>query len=362
MARAKITLSRSALIQNYRILKEKVPGQKLLPMLKANAYGHGSVYTAKSLFDEKDLYGFGVASFAEGIELRNGLGQPNLPIIVFSDAAPWTETAARMCVQYKLEPVLSEISSVLTFQSQKLPGSVHAHIEVNTGMNRLGISPSELTEIKIKPASVFTHLADAEAPSSALSKKQMKSFGDIVTIARARFPETLLHFANSSAIWNAKQYPLSKDMHLARPGLSLYGIRPYAKVRADGLRRAMRFTAPIVQKIFLKPGDRVGYGGTYQCKNPRGEWIAILGVGYADGLFRSLGGNGIATFEKKKFYLRGRVSMDLAAMSATEAMKIGDQVELWGDSIDPYMQASLAGTIPYELTTRIGERIERVYE
>ena len=84
-------------------------------MVKANAYGHGNLFTAQSLIDEKELYGFGVATFAEGIELRLALKNNRVPILVFSDSAPWTDNHAKLCVQYRLEPVLSELMSLLTF-------------------------------------------------------------------------------------------------------------------------------------------------------------------------------------------------------------------------------------------------------
>jgi alanine racemase len=151
-------------------------------------------------------------------------------------------------------------------------------------------------------------------------------------------------------------------MDLARPGLSLYGVRPFESARNEGLRRVMRFTTRVINRIFLEQGDQVGYGGTYQCKNPKGEWIGVLGGGYADGVFRSLGNQGVAYHGSKKLRFKGRVSMDLSSIEGYSRMKIGDEIELWGDRVDPYEQSMLAGTIPYEITTRIGSRVERKYE
>ena len=362
MARAKLSISRSALQNNYRVLAEKVPGLKLLPMVKANAYGHHSIYTAKSLLDEKMLQGFGVSTFSEGFELRLGIGKSELPILVFSDCAPWEESRFELCENFKLEPVFSEISSLLAFQAHPRAEKIKAHIEVNSGMNRMGISPVQFREVKISPASVFTHLADAENPNSKLTKLQIKTFHDIVLETKVRFPNALLHFSNSSAIWNARYFPLTREMDFVRPGLSLYGVRPFEKARDQKLKRVMRLTAPILNRYFLKRGDQVGYGGTYTCKKPRGEWVATLAIGYADGLFRSLSSKGIAVHEKNKFKLVGRVSMDLAAVEANAKLKIGDELELWGDSVDPYVQANFASTIPYEIITRMGQRLERIYE
>ena len=362
MARAKLTLSRSALLTNYKILSQKVDGLRLLPMVKANAYGHDAIFTAKSFLGQKNLHGFGVATFPEAIELRLGIKNNLIPIIVFSDSAPWNEEHFKLCLKYNLEHVLSETISLLTFQADPRVTKIRAHIEVNTGMNRMGIPMSSLRLVNFSPVSVFTHLADADTPNSSLSKRQTKNFSEVIAETKQRFPKALLHFSNSSAIWNAKQFPLTKEMDLARPGLSLYGIRPFDRAKTDGLKRAMCFTAPVINRIYLNPGDQVGYGGTYTCKKKSGEWVAILAVGYADGLFRSLSSKGLATFGKRKLQLVGRVSMDLSAMHADSKIKVGDEVELWGDSIDPYEQASLAGTIPYELITRIGQRLEKIYE
>jgi alanine racemase len=148
-------------------------------------------------------------------------------------------------------------------------------------------------------------------------------------------------------------------MDLARPGLSLYGIRPFQKAGEDGLKRVMRFSSRVLNRIHLEQGDRVGYGGTYVCKSAKGEWVGVIGAGYADGVFRSLSNRGIAVHGRKKLPFIGRVSMDLSAVRIPSSVRVGDELVLWGDEVDPYEQADAAGTIPYEITTRIGTRVER---
>jgi len=377
MSRARLTISKSALLRNIRIIGKKVPKLSLLPMIKANAYGHGALYAARAYASDsavrKKLQGFGVATFQEAVELRLGLEKTparTLPILVFSDCAPWTDEHLSLCRRYRLEPVFSEILSLLEFQRQvgmrstrgRDSHAVPVHVEVNSGMNRLGIPQDSLSLVRVAPKSIFTHLADADDPSSALTRLQVSTYAEVVRWARARFPKTKFHFANSSAIWNAKRFPLMKEMDWARPGLSLYGIRPFRRAKDDGLKRAMTFEAPILNRIYLNPGDRVGYGGTYACRKKSGEWVAVIGAGYADGVFRSFSSQGIAVYGKKKLNFIGRVSMDLSAVQGVSGMKVGETVTLWGDAIDPYVQSELAGTIPYELTTRIGERVHRIYE
>ncbi len=362
ISRSSIRLSRSALVQNYRILSKKVPGKKMLPMVKADAYGHDAIFVAKSLSAESSLHGFGVATFNEAIELRNGIKRNDLPIVVFSDCAPWDQERSDLCLKYRLQPVFSELESLLRFQSSADSVRIGAHVEINTGMNRLGIPVDSLGLVKFYPKSMFTHLADADTPQAKLTQTQMAAFSRVVKDLRVRFPQTLLHFANSSAIWNHSKFELSPQMDLVRPGLSLYGIRPFPAAKNDGLKRVMRYTSRVLNRIYLNEGDRVGYGGTYRCRNPKGEWVAILGGGYADGIFRSLGNQGIAYHGSRKLQFLGRVSMDLSAIQGSARIKIGDEIELWGNQVDPYEQSALAGTIPYEITTRVGSRVERIYE
>lgn len=360
--RASITLFSDALVKNYLILHKQAPHARVIPMVKADAYGHGAAWTAKTLAGNprtrKMLYAFGVATFREAIELRRA-GIKNR-IMVFSDCAPWTADKASLCRREKLEPVLSELLSLLEFQKSSARSDIDAHIEVNTGMNRLGIPADSLALVKFIPRSVFTHLADADHPSSKLTRLQIKNFESVVRTVKARYPRADLHFANSSTLWNAKHYPLLQQMTVIRPGLSLYGIRPFEEAQDRGLKRVMRFSLPVLNRLYLESGDQVGYGGTYTCRKKSGEWVSVLAGGYADGVFRSLGNAGLGVWGKKKLSFLGRVSMDLCAVQGDSRMKIGDEVILWGDEVDPYDQSGRAGTIPYEITTRIGKRTDRI--
>jgi alanine racemase len=362
ISRTRISLSGSAIRKNFKILSDQVPGLGLIPMIKADAYGHGAIFAGRILAREKNTYALGVATLREGMALRENLRNSSIPVIVFSDSAPWTPEHSQICIRYKLEPVFSEITSLLSFQADRSSRRIQAHVEFNTGMNRLGIPPDSASLIRFYPKTAFTHLAEAESPYAKRTRLQLRRFESVIAGIKSRFPATLLHFANSSAIWNHRSYPLLKNMDLARPGLSLYGIRPFEAAKDRGLERVMRFTARVIQRIFLEPGDEVGYGGTYRCRNPKGEWLAVVAGGYADGVFRSLGNQGVAYHGSKKLRFRGRVSMDLSAVEGYPRMKIGDEIELWGDRVDPYEQSGLAGTIPYEITTRIGGRVERNYE
>ena len=332
-------------------------------MVKANAYGHDADWVAKTLWNDlasrKRLFGFGVATFSEALSLRNSLPKSakKIPILVFSDCAPFSEEWIKLCQTHHFEPVLGELHTLLEFQkfftSKPKAKKVSFHVEVNTGMNRLGIPVDSLKLLRLKPSSVFTHLAESENPGSKLTQKQITEFEKVILWKNQSSPETYLHFANSGAIWNSRAYPFFKKMNLVRPGLSLYGIRPYESAKNDQLQPVMNFEAPVIQKTFLEKGDRVGYGGTYQSTKKNGEWIATLGAGYADGVFRALA---------NQDQILGKVSMDLISVSASAKTKVGDWITLWGKGVDPYAVAGRAQTIPYEITTRIGLRLKRVYE
>lgn len=335
----------------------------LLPMVKADAYGHDATWVTSVLWKNpttrKKLFAFGVATFREALLIRQSLpsGANELPIVVFSDCAPFSSDWIKLCERNRFEPVFTDVRAFLEFQkvqyakpqSKRIP----FHIEVNTGMNRLGIPVDSLSLVKLNPRSVFTHLAESECPNSDLTLGQMRVFDQVISWKNETTPASAIHFANSGAIWNSKSFSVFSKMNLVRPGLSLYGIRPDRMARNDGLQPVMGFQAPVIQKTFLVKGDRVGYGGTYRSVSAKGEWVATLGAGYADGVFRAM-----ANQEK----IVGKVSMDLITVKASAKTRIGDWITLWGAGIDPYEVADRAGTIPYEITTRIGGRVDRIYE
>jgi len=345
------------------IIAQKAGHQKLLPMVKADAYGHDAVWVSRVLWNDSRarsrLHAFGVATFEEALELRRELPAVSrkIAIMVFSDCAPFSKDWYSLCQKQNLEPVLSEIRTFLEFQKYHLglPASkrIRFHVEVNTGMNRLGIPLDSLSLVHSEPASVFTHLAESESPKSPLSVKQLKAFQSVIDWKKRHHPKALIHFANSGAIWNASHFPFYDEMNLVRPGLSLYGVRPYAKAKNEGLKPVMTFEAPVIQKTFLEKGERVGYNGIYRSDKKSGEWVATLAAGYADGVFRSLANQDL---------ILGKVSMDLITVKATARTRIGNWVALWGEGVDPYAIAERANTIPYEITTRLGGRVKRVYE
>lgn len=370
-------LSASCLVQNYRIIQSLVPSQRLLPMLKANAYGHGAEWVARQLvaLPKSNLYGFGLATLDEGVQLRTQERQlDSTALLIFSGATPWSEDIGNLCVRYQLTPVLfSETDWKSFFEGQwfkKLP----YELLFNTGMNRLGLSidfasvilanmSSELS--KYHPKGVFSHFAMSETPSSSLTQKQLKNFSKIKDSFQTFFPGTIFHLANSGGIWNHSSFQWESFTGAVRLGLGLYGIVPWSGAPSFGLNPVLNFEAKVIAKHLLQEGDQIGYGGIFQVKKDTTVTAAIIGAGYADGVLRRLSSgevSGGVWLDGKWSRFLGAISMDLCAVECSPTTEVGGWAQFLGPSIDPWKQAQAAGTIPYELLTAISSRVKRVYE
>ncbi len=352
-------------------------------MVKANAYGHGSkevsAYLAKHFEKKESLSGFGVATLEEGIQVRRSLEtiRSKLPILIFSGTTPWRKEAFDLCFRFKLTPTLTTFDDFILFSKHKDFKKLNYEIKFNTGMNRLGIDLVHAQEVRkilrthgatYQPSGILSHLAVAEKPTHPLSLLQKKQFIELRRIFAHLGGNTLFHLGNSAAIWDKHPWELEKYSDVARPGLSLYGIAPTDKFTREalkhGLTPAMRVFSPVIARHTLQKGARIGYGGTPY----RGE-VAILRVGYADGLHRILSNQGkVRLFTKNKELntpqlqsIIGVISMDLCSTRCSAQTKPGDWAQLLGHPIDLWTQAKLAGTIPYELLTSISQRVRRIY-
>lgn len=349
----------SALRSNFRILRDLSGGLELLPMLKANAYGHGDVWAARALVRERGLRGFGVATLEEGKRLREALEEQRsgfeIPILIFSGLAPFTEEYARICEKQGLTPVIASLEDWRKFLSSGWARRLPYHLKFNTGMNRLGIPISEARRVARSatrgraPEGVCTHLAMSESPFAPLSKRQLSGFIEAFRPFEALFPGVEGHFANSGAIWRAREWKTTTLTDFARPGLSLYGVPPWENAPPRGVQTVLRASAAVISIREIAKGEPVGYDGTW--KAPRRSQIAVLAAGYADGVPRRLGNRGKAWLRGRSVPIVGVVSMDMIAVLAPAGTKIGDQAELFGPKIDPWKQARAAGTVPYEHLT-----------
>lgn len=351
---------------NFHRLRRHAGRKELLLVLKSNAYGHSLVKVAQALEKEKTgLHGFAVANVEEGIELRRA--RIKKPIYILSGIQTWDEDLFR-CLRFcKLTPVISSLEtlrSVAQF-SAKRKVDIRFHLKFNTGMNRLGIEPDQLTELfdllghsrRLRVEGLASHFAQGERPKSKISQRQVRSFLHILE----RFEENsisakYIHMENSSGFLNR----LLPQGNLARIGLHLFGIEN------QRLSPVAKWTAQIYQTRELKKNDSVGYGNHFRA--PRRMRMAVLGVGYADGYPRILSNRAHVLVRGIRCKVLGAVSMDLTAIDISNVPNLDlarDRAVLLGESGREIIRAedlaSLAETIPWEIMTGISERVPRVF-
>lgn len=339
------------------------PGTKVMAMVKAFAYGSGGAEVAGILQYHKADY-LAVAYTDEGVELRKaGI---NLPVMVMNPE----ENAFEAITEYNLEPELYSFELLESFerhiQSEGLQ-QFPVHIEIETGMNRLGFSINDMEELgdrlaasaALKVQSVFSHLAASEeAAQDQFSAFQAASFNNATAILKRKIPYSfLIHIANSAAAIRHPQ--LQFDM--VRLGIGLYGVDSAASGKLN-LQTVATLRSTIAQIKDLKAGESVSY-------NRRGmvdkdSRIATIRIGYADGYPRRLG-NGIGKiFVKGKLApVIGTVCMDMfmADITGIQNVKEGDDVVIFGNELPVTAIAQWANTIPYEIMTGISQRVKRVY-
>lgn len=336
------------------------PGTLIMAMVKAFAYGAGPAEIS-SLLEYHRVGYLGVAYADEGVELRNA--GVTLPVMVMNPD-PY---ASELMIRYNLEP---EIYSFLSLQKFSEVAAKHGlvnypvHIKIDTGMHRLGFMPEEIDELSVKIKglesiriiSVFSHFAGSEDPSlDEFTHRQAKIFLNAVSkIREATGYSFIRHICNSSGIARFPQY----QFEMVRPGIGIYGAGEF---KGLDLKPAARFRTTISQVKTIKAGEPVGYGCNDVSEKDRE--IAILPVGYADGLNRKLGNsNGTLLIKNKRVRIIGNICMDMcmADISNINAM-VGDEAEIFGDNIRIDELASECGTIPYEILTSIPGRVKRVF-
>lgn len=357
-AGARLVVDLGAIRDNYRLLAGKTKGA-CAAVMKADAYGLGMEQVAPALVLE-GCKTFFTAHLDEGIRLRQ-LVPEDCAIYVLHGPPPGT---SRDCFQYDLRPVLNDPGQVQEWRAlaRKLGRELPAAIQVDTGMSRMGIAPADLLALVadrdwlagVRPTLVMSHLACADEPLHPMNEAQQRRFEEL----RELFPGVPASLANSSAVFLGSSY----HYDLLRPGAALYGINPQPGT-PNPLRQAVSLHARVVQVRSVCEGDVVGYGAHHACTGE--QRIATVSVGYADGWFRSLSGRGFAFVDGVKVPIVGRVSMDSMGLDVTgiapERIVPGAEVELMGAHQPVDEVAALAGTIGYEVLTRLGNRFHRHY-
>ena len=377
--RAEVNLE--ALRHNLRAVRRRAVDARVWPVLKADAYGHGSPAVARTL-ERAGADGFCVALLEEGVELREaGIV---LPILVMGGhyGNAHDEVIAR-----GLTPVVHDLEQAAAFgrlvRSGAVKGPVAVHLKVDTGMARLGVTMRALPELaahlaqmpEIRVDGLMTHLACADAPTLAETSAQMALFDEATAVlARCGVRPNLRHAANSAALLRAQA-----RLDAVRPGIAVFGVAPAVDghVLASELRPVMRVRTEIVALRDIEAGAFVGYGSTW--KAPRPSRIATLPMGYADGLSRHLGGanhgavrsGGDVLVRGKRAPIVGAVSMDMTMVDVTDvpgaalqddAVVLGAQEGPLGrDAIGAAEIAARGDTIAWEVLTSISRRVPRFY-
>ncbi|MBN2633686.1 MAG: bifunctional UDP-N-acetylmuramoyl-tripeptide:D-alanyl-D-alanine ligase/alanine racemase [Bacteroidales bacterium] len=336
------------------------PGTKIMAMVKAFAYGAGPSEIA-NLLEYHRVSCLGVAYADEGAELRNA--GVTLPVMVMNP----DPGSSDIIIRHGLEPELYSMTSFRKFaMAASRHGLVHypVHIKIDTGMHRLGFMPEEIVDLaseirsagSLRVASVFSHFSASENPAyDHFTHRQAELFLKAVEILReaAGYP-FLRHICNTAAIVRFPQY----HFDMVRPGIGIYGAWEYSGLN---FRPVNRFRTRISQIKRIAPGEAVGYG----CSDISDEerLIAIVPVGYADGLNRKLGNrNGFLLVRNKRVPIIGNICMDMCMVDITGInAEEGDEAEIFGENILISEVAGRCGTIPYEILTSVSPRVKRIF-
>jgi alanine racemase len=339
---------------NYRILAAASGKAICAAVVKGDGYGLGMLPIARTCW-EAGARLFFVARFDDGCIVRAEL--PQARIAVLDGLANWSPEKYGA---ERLEPVIGTPDDVRIWFAGSAPGP--CMIQVDTGMNRLGLKPRELEGvaelIREHPKSVaayLTHFASADDVDLAFCRAQVASF----KAAIANLPKAPLTVVNSSGLFLAVP---DWRQAITRPGKALYGINPMPPGEPSPVEQALTVTAPILQVSEIARGDSVGYSATFRATRPMR--IATLGIGYANGYLRSLSNRGVVAFDAKRANLVGRVSMDLTTVDVTalpEAALAAGYAEMLGSTIGLTELAGLAGTNEYELQIALGRGCKRQY-
>lgn len=364
-------VSLAALRRNFRILRELAgAGVEVCAVVKADAYGHGARECARALEQEGARW-FGVTSTAGGLHLR----QAGIRGRILLMTGFWQDDEPEV-IHQRLTPAVWETWHIDRLQQAAKAAAVPVpvHLKVDTGMGRLGASMRELPAMlarlraadRVALEGVFTHLASAEVVGAEDVQRQLAAFEEVIAeVRRAGFSPQYLHAANSAAMVSV---PPARH-NLVRPGISLYGYcLPFSgsgAVQPPPLEPVLSWKTRVISLREHAAGSALGYNGTYVTR--RSSRIAVLPVGYADGLSRRLSSCGRVIVRGAYAPIVGRVSMDISLADVTDVpgVEVGDEVILIGASgglrITAWDLAQAAETIPYEVLCGISKRVPRKY-
>lgn len=335
---------------------------KIMAVVKADAYGHGAVEVSKILEKNKVDY-LAVASYSEAKELRDA--NIKLPILILG----WTPPEVICDVaDESITQTIYDHNMLLEYLKVLRNKKLKIHLKIDTGMNRLGVFPSNAIEIiksilkmkNIELEGIFTHFSSADSDKKYTLHQFLKFKNIINKLEEEKLQIQFFHCCNSSATVKFPQFHLD----MIRPGIAIYGMLPF-KTNKINLVPAMSLKSKIISLKEVGKNERVSYNGTFITK--RKSKIAVIPIGYADGYSRHLSNIGEVLIRGRKVRIIGNVCMDftIVDVSKIKDVEIGDEVILIGrvgekkNTADDI--AKKIGTINYEITCLIGKRVPRVY-
>ncbi len=336
-----------------------------MAVVKAHAYGHGAVECARAALRGGATY-LGVATVAEAAELRGAAIEAPILVLGSSDPAE-APIAARLGVAVGVGDRAQAERLLTTLEATPEHQPLKVHLKIDTGMRRFGVLPAEAVSLArtlddhpaVQLEGVYSHFAESDDASPTRMLAQFDIFRESLSALSANgIVPGIAHISNSAALLRNR----STDLNMVRAGICLYGISPSEHVDLfEGMRPALEWRATVQHIAHMMPGDRTGYGGTYVATEH--ERIAVLPVGYADGLPRHLSNIGWVGFRGYRLPIRGRISMDQCVVGVPTNLdvKVGDEVTLIGSATSGAPTANdlaaTIGTIGYEVVSRLSRRI-----
>ena len=350
---------------NYsNVLKNKInQDTKVIAVVKSNAYGHGLIPISKTL-EKLNVDYLGVFNVKEGLRLRtSGIKSK---ILIFGTVKDYEFDKL---VEYNLTPIISTYEELRILDKCALRDSLKIHIKVDTGMGRLGFLPDEVEEIiknlyfhnkNVLIEGICTHFSDASSPDKSYTIKQANTFISLLdNLQKSEVKIPIIHASNSAAVLNFPEY----QFNCVRPGLLLYGVSPFSE--DYGLKEALSLYSTVSTIRNVNENSCISYNRTFSTK--RASKIAVIPLGYADGIMYSLSNKGSVLINGSRFHIIGSVCMNQFLVDVTECDNINsyDRVTIIGKSgnekISVKEVAENANTIPYEILCRLSGSIKRIF-
>ncbi|MBC8376783.1 MAG: alanine racemase [FCB group bacterium] len=352
-------VSLEAITQNYIYFQKRVNPAQVIPIVKANAYGHGALEITRHLYTKLDVQTFAVATLEEAQELAAVF--PAISILIFSRVFP----SELDSVPDNAILTVGSMEDALALSNSQI-NNIRVHLNINTGMNRLGLSSGEAIDLismedsQLQIEGVYSHFSSSDTTSKVVYSQQNSEFDTLVTKILASGFQGMNHIANSAAGLQDEQKPFDA----IRLGIGLYGY----DTTADGehqaqLQPAMTIKAPLIRVARIQAGESVSYAEKWQSAIDTN--IGTLRIGYADGYNRALTNRGVVAYQGKTYPVVGTVTMDHIMIDlGLDEPQTGALFEVMGGEFPEVRVNTISKkltTIPYEICSMISPRVKRQY-